>query len=84
MSDRLATRDRLAVLDRLAGIIGEVSGMASWLADSGEDAAALQAEDAARNLMAAAWLLRVPIGERAPGMRGQAVAEALAHAKRAG
>jgi len=62
--DRLTVRQRVQAVEGIERYVAELSGIASWLAEHGADAACILAEDAVRNLCAAGWLLERPIGAR--------------------
>jgi len=81
--DRLTVSQRVQAVEGIEKYVAELSGMASWLADHGADAASILAEDAVRNLCAAGWLLERPIGERMSGLRAGAIIEAIGASRRA-
>jgi hypothetical protein len=51
--DHLTTGQRVVAIEGIEKYVAELSGLASWLADHGADAASILAEDAVRNLCAA-------------------------------
>lgn len=77
MSEPLTRRERVQAIEGIERLVGELSRMARWLAERGADAESILAEDAARNLAAAGFVLNAPIGARVPGLRAEALLEAV-------
>jgi hypothetical protein len=81
--DRLTVGERVQAVEGIDKYVSELSGLASWLADHGADAASILAEDAVRNLCAAGWIIERPIAQRVPGLRASTVLDAIEASRRA-
>jgi hypothetical protein len=77
MSDPLTQRERVQAIEGVERYVTELSRMARWLADSGCDAESIMVEDAARNMAAAGFILNAPIAARVPGLRAEALLQAV-------
>jgi hypothetical protein len=63
---RLAVAERLQALDRLEAVAVELNQIAAWLGGFGVETEADMAERAARDLLAACWLLSRPLRPEPP------------------
>ena len=70
MGDRLSVHDRVAVLQRIEAMATELNAIAAWLGQRAESEADV-IDGAARDLLAAAWMLERPLRPKPPPERWQ-------------